>query len=199
MLILCLTISAQQKTAIYKDLSPNIFASYTQPIGIGILKFEGSIDLHTKLYEELKLQPGIHDKFTIFPYEVLEQQKSVLGIIGEIVSNDRTTMKLLRENLQIELVISGKNINSNEFVIEVYRTSDGLEIFSASYKNSTNSISIRDAVKLFSEKKETKYEDEVAYLVAVDEMPEPIGGIEELMSRVVYPELAKRAGIEGKV
>ena len=30
-------------------------------------------------------------------------------------------------------------------------------------------------------------------------MPEPIGGIAAIQSKIVYPEIAKRAGVEGKV
>lgn len=37
------------------------------------------------------------------------------------------------------------------------------------------------------------------YLVAVDEMPEPIGGIAAIQRNIKYPEIARRAGIEGKV
>jgi TonB family protein len=37
------------------------------------------------------------------------------------------------------------------------------------------------------------------YFVAVDEMPEPIGGIAAIQRNIKYPEIAKRAGIEGKV
>lgn len=33
----------------------------------------------------------------------------------------------------------------------------------------------------------------------VDVFPEPIGGIEEMIKNVVYPQTAKDAGIEGKV
>jgi protein TonB len=42
-------------------------------------------------------------------------------------------------------------------------------------------------------------EDEEEYFVAVEEMPRIIGGIQELMRHVVYPELAVRAGIQGRV
>lgn len=35
--------------------------------------------------------------------------------------------------------------------------------------------------------------------VVVEEMPEPIGGLEGIQRRVRYPELARRAGIEGTV
>lgn len=35
--------------------------------------------------------------------------------------------------------------------------------------------------------------------VEVDELPEPIGGIAAIQSEIVYPDVAKRAGIEGTV
>lgn len=37
------------------------------------------------------------------------------------------------------------------------------------------------------------------YFVAVEEMPEVIGGLASIQSKITYPEIAKRAGIEGKV
>jgi len=42
-------------------------------------------------------------------------------------------------------------------------------------------------------------EEEPVYFVAVEEMPYPIGGIQAIQDLIVYPEIAKRAGIEGKV
>jgi len=42
-------------------------------------------------------------------------------------------------------------------------------------------------------------EEEPVYFVAVEEMPSPIGGIKAIHDLIVYPEIAKRAGIEGKV
>lgn len=47
------------------------------------------------------------------------------------------------------------------------------------------------------EKKELELEP--TYFVAVEEMPEPIGGIKGIQDKIVYPEIAKRAGVEGKV
>ena len=37
------------------------------------------------------------------------------------------------------------------------------------------------------------------YEVSVDQMPEPIGGIAAIQKNIVYPEIARRAGIQGKV
>ncbi len=42
-------------------------------------------------------------------------------------------------------------------------------------------------------------EEEPTYFVAVEEMPTPIGGIRAIQEKIVYPEIAKRAGVEGKV
>ncbi len=48
-------------------------------------------------------------------------------------------------------------------------------------------------------KEEKVVEEEPQYFVAVEEMPEPIGGLQAIQRRIVYPEIAKRAGIEGRV
>ena len=42
-------------------------------------------------------------------------------------------------------------------------------------------------------------EDEVATFLPVEDMPQLIGGLESLYEQVVYPEMAKQAGLEGKV
>jgi protein TonB len=41
--------------------------------------------------------------------------------------------------------------------------------------------------------------DEETYFIAVEELPEPIGGIAAIQALVVYPEIARRAGVEGTV
>lgn len=42
-------------------------------------------------------------------------------------------------------------------------------------------------------------EKEALYLPVADVMPEPVGGLPAIVKRVVYPEAAKKTGIEGKV
>ncbi|MBU0475512.1 MAG: energy transducer TonB [Bacteroidetes bacterium] len=42
-------------------------------------------------------------------------------------------------------------------------------------------------------------EVEPVFFVAVEEMPLPIGGIGAIQSKIVYPEIAKRAGVQGRV
>jgi len=42
-------------------------------------------------------------------------------------------------------------------------------------------------------------ESEPVFFVAVEQMPEPIGGIGAIQKKIVYPEIAKRAGVQGRV
>lgn len=42
-------------------------------------------------------------------------------------------------------------------------------------------------------------DDEEVYFVAVEDLPEPVGGMAAIQRAVVYPEIAKRAGVEGTV
>ncbi|MCB0732807.1 MAG: energy transducer TonB, partial [Ignavibacteriae bacterium] len=43
------------------------------------------------------------------------------------------------------------------------------------------------------------YTNENTYFVAVEEMPMPIGGIEGIQNKIIYPETARMAGVEGRV
>jgi len=49
-----------------------------------------------------------------------------------------------------------------------------------------------------AEKKEEVAEEPV-FFVAVEEMPEPIGGIKAIQDNIVYPDLAKKANVQGRV
>jgi len=48
-------------------------------------------------------------------------------------------------------------------------------------------------------KEEIDESEEPTFFVAVEEMPQPIGGLQEIQKKIRYPEIAKRAGVEGKV
>ena len=41
--------------------------------------------------------------------------------------------------------------------------------------------------------------EEPTYFVVVEEMPQPIGGLQGIQAKIKYPEIARRAGVEGKV
>ena len=42
-------------------------------------------------------------------------------------------------------------------------------------------------------------DEEPVFFVAVEQQPQPIGGLEAIQKRIVYPEIAKRAGVQGRV
>lgn len=46
---------------------------------------------------------------------------------------------------------------------------------------------------------EEEEEEEVEIFMIVEEMPELIGGLPALQSKIKYPEIAKKAGVEGRV
>ncbi|MAT56702.1 MAG: energy transducer TonB [Melioribacteraceae bacterium] len=37
------------------------------------------------------------------------------------------------------------------------------------------------------------------YLAFAEQMPEPVGGLQEIYAKIKYPEIAKKAGVQGKV
>ncbi len=63
----------------------------------------------------------------------------------------------------------------------------------------TEETKIEDQKAVPPPEEESIVEEEPAYFVAVEEMPEPIGGLKSIQGKIVYPEIALRAGIEGKV
>ncbi len=58
---------------------------------------------------------------------------------------------------------------------------------------------VKEEVPVIPPKEEKKLEEESPYFVAVEEMPAPVGGIASIQSKITYPEIAKRSGVEGKV
>lgn len=66
-------------------------------------------------------------------------------------------------------------------------------------ENDANNVATLNPQSQLPPREEIVVNEEPVYFVAVEEMPDPIGGIIGIQKRIVYPELAKRAGIEGKV
>lgn len=60
-------------------------------------------------------------------------------------------------------------------------------------------LKMEEEISLPPQKEIIEIKEEPTYFVAVEEMPEPLGGLREIQSRIEYPEIAKRVGIEGKV
>ncbi len=69
------------------------------------------------------------------------------------------------------------------------------------FKTPTGSSDSAGDVKVEPPKVEEKKEEKVEapYLVSVDMMPEPIGGMKGIQSQIIYPPAARNAKIEGRV
>ncbi|MDZ7763895.1 MAG: TonB family protein [Melioribacteraceae bacterium] len=46
---------------------------------------------------------------------------------------------------------------------------------------------------------EEEEEEDPVFFVAVEQQPQPIGGLQAIQKKIVYPEIAKRAGVQGRV
>jgi len=67
------------------------------------------------------------------------------------------------------------------------------EILSEEESKIEEEISVPPPKELIEETKEP------TFFLAVEEMPQPIGGLQGIMEKITYPEIAKRVGIQGKV
>lgn len=85
-------------------------------------------------------------------------------------------------------ILKGKNVNSIVNSNLVIKFGENGKIEKDWSLESTQSQSFNTTV--------TKHPD---YFIEVEIMPEIVGGFGEIAKKIIYPEIAKRAGIEGKV
>ena len=60
-------------------------------------------------------------------------------------------------------------------------------------------ILLLTVANVFGQEKDTSGKSNDKYLMEAEVMPEPIGGMSAIQKKVIYPEIAKKAGVEGKV
>jgi TonB family protein len=97
------------------------------------------------------------------------------------------------KDLQVPLPKISPNEENTYFALNEKR-----ELVSSQIKESTQTAAAKTE-NIVPLKEEKKTEEEPAVFLAVEEMPELIGGIKGLQSKIKYPELAMRQGVEGKV
>ena len=131
--------------------------------------------------------------------ELIKNINSELAMIED--SSDRTISLdynfMLNENGTVDKVeiTQGNNKKINNLVLSSIKNWR----FKSGIKDGKN-VKSQYRWKFHSGDKEIiKHINEGDYFVAVEEMPEPIGGMYSIQSKIKYPEIAKRAGIEGKV
>ncbi|MFZ1519641.1 MAG: energy transducer TonB [Ignavibacteriaceae bacterium] len=154
---------------------------------------------YDKIYFPLNKVDQTPQLFESNEEELIKNINSELAKIED--SSDRTISLdynfMLDENGTVDKVeiIQGNNKKINNLVL-------------SSIKNWRFKSGIKDGKNVKSQyrwkfhagdKEIIKNINEGDYFVAVEEMPEPIGGMYSIQSKIKYPEIAKRAGIEGKV
>lgn len=75
---------------------------------------------------------------------------------------------------------------------------NGLEENETNDNKTTSQSTVKD-ISLAPIGQMKKPAEEIQYFVAVEEMPEPIGGIAAIQRKVVYPAIASAAAVEGRV
>jgi protein TonB len=129
---------------------------------------------------------------------------------NDAVINDSVEELVIPENMQ--LAAEEKNLAKDEMVKEVLPTpppklpqalekptNKFAENNFAEEKIEEKDLTVSEEEPVIPPKEETKIEKEPDFFVAVEEMPAPIGGLKSIQEKIVYPELAKRVGIEGRV
>lgn len=138
---------------------------------------------------------------------VVEQKDPIIGNQINVPETDSVVIVAEnpvkgREEKQINKTIQDKNqlppLPSPPKPIETSgKVSENTEKVTATSKSET--LSEIKETKLIPPVEKKSIAEETPYFVAVEEMPEPIGGIADIQKRVVYPKIASLSGVEGRV
>ena len=150
-------LCSQQLTVSYENLPSDPFANFAKPVGMAILKFEGSEKLDQEIFEKIKRIPAIQKGFNLFSFQVLENQISKLGLTSLDPSIPKV-QKSLHNKLDISVIMTGKTNNDGGFICVFMATTSGDEIFRIEFKQSSNSNSMTDLIRLLIENKKPIYQ-----------------------------------------
>lgn len=116
------------------------------------------------------------------------------GIQSGNISDNTISFKL--NQLDVEIISSSQilSIQSNSPVWVQHLPSNANTFTLQSLNNAESDIPPPPPSEFPSNKSSEK-----DYFVVVEQMPEPIGGIEAITSKIEYPDKAREAGIEGRV
>jgi protein TonB len=141
---------------------------------------------------------------------VIEKPVNISAEQNDAVINDSVEESVVPENIQ--LAEEEKNQTKDEVIKEILPTPPpklpaSIEKPTTKFAENNFADEKIEAEDLTETKKqldvlpkeETKIEVQPDFFVAVEEMPAPIGGLKSIQEKIVYPELAKRVGIEGRV
>jgi len=153
-------ITGQLYTAVYKKLDQNIFGKNIT-ISIAIFPFTNKgqyVNFTKDIYDALTSDKEILEKFLIFPYSTIWDQKETFNITNFNIKNISTLNKL-KDILGIKFIITGEfsGEKKDKLILRIYKTSDGSLVFNSKYIESINSNILQDVLNLFKENKKTLY------------------------------------------
>jgi len=139
-------------------------------------------------------------------YEVVQRKSATIPIKGRVIDTE-TLLPLRGASVSIlGTPLGASSIEHGEYTLLAPSGSHSLRVKYSGYKTEEKTITVgenRDLVLNFALQREEVQQDprneKDIYFVAVEDLPEPVGGIIGIQGKVVYPEIARRAGIEGTV
>lgn len=197
-------IACEEKHKI--DVLPDYSVEYlsesklTQQVEPKIKDFEKSI---TNEFQSIiqKINDETNGKYTLYPigYNLFINENGKIDKVSKI------------EAIEIEpkgdYIFNNENKLMDEITKEILPKMESWEFIPAKLfdKNVASQKSIKALFSLdengsivIRKPFNIKFDDEL-FLLTVEQMPAPIGGIAAIQKNITYPEIAKRAGIQGRV
>lgn len=144
--------------------------------------------------------------------EIEQAQADLQNLEGEekplFVIREDTDLDGSFDSEEIASKKQGEKINliKNKYIqsMEVYRGEKAIQMYGQKASNGVAIINLLNKEKAFSDLKDpgqTIQEEAPSepFFVVVEQMPKLIGGLESIQNCVQYPEMARKAGIEGRV
>ncbi len=154
-------LTGQELIAKYEQST--FLSAFQLPLTIGLFKFEGDERFEEEFLQRIENEVFVADIYVIYPSETLESLKEDFEI-KSFNSNDLDCLHKLKDKLDIQLILVGKEAPNKDLQIDFVDTETGEIIFSNVYKLSKNSTMLNDLIKLFTDQKTTIYKREIKNL-----------------------------------
>lgn len=139
------------------------------------------------------------------------EQKQTVETINEVVPEENVQIVMPEETAPVKVEESEKTAK-NEPKVKLPPLPESINKEESTYfalnegnnplveeKKETKQIAAAKTETIIPPTKKAPGEEEPSFFVAVEEMPQLIGGMKELQTKIKYPDIAKRVGVEGKV
>lgn len=152
-------VYSQKIDVSYSPINYTIFAENNYPIKIALLEFKdyvGGENLNEKIYLELKKDPNIVSKFSIYPLNSMQLWLKSTKF-ESLNPSDETLLKKISDELSISYIVFGENTADGLKVI-IKNTRNNNIMFSGIFINSDSSTALQDFQKLLSDNLFARYE-----------------------------------------